>query len=159
MKPLRKNRFVAEDHDHRSCVSEALSAAEGLCRRQGQRFTPLRRRILELVWRRHKPVGAYEILEMLQREAKAAPPTVYRGLDFLRRMGLVHRIATLNAYVGCTQPGEPHDGQFLICESCHALAELDVEAIATAIEESARDSGFATRRRTVEIMGLCPHCR
>lgn len=154
-----ENRFVAEDHDHQNCVSEALAAAEELCRRNGQRFTALRRRVLELVWRRHKAVGAYEILEMLQREGRAAPPTVYRALDFLKQMGLVHRIATLNAYIGCAQPGEPHDGQFLICESCHTLAELDVQAIAGAIKKSARDSGFVARRHTVEIMGLCPNCR
>jgi len=154
-----ENPFVAQDHDHQGCISEALVAAEELCRRSGQRFTALRRRVLELVWRRHRPVGAYEILDMLQDEGRAAPPTVYRALDFLQQMGLVHRIATLNAFVGCARPGQSHHGHFLICESCQALAELEVPAIADAIEESARDSGFVARRQTVEVMGICPNCR
>lgn len=151
--------FACKDNDHRSCIKEALMHAEDLCRRRGQRFTALRRRVLELVWRRHKPVGAYEVLEILQQSARTAPPTVYRALDFLQQMGLVHRIASLNAYVGCAHPGEPHDGQFLICESCRSLAELGVQEITRCIEQSAAASGFQPLRYTVEIMGRCPACR
>jgi Fur family zinc uptake transcriptional regulator len=152
-------QFIGENHDHQNCVSQALSNAEEICQRHHKRFTDLRRKILELVWRQHKPVGAYELLELLQEKGRAAPPTVYRTLDFLQELGLVHRLASLNAYVGCTVPGEPHDGQFLICESCQSLAEMDVSSITNAIEESARESGFSPHRHTIEIMGLCPSCR
>ncbi|MCK4623171.1 MAG: transcriptional repressor [Desulfuromonadales bacterium] len=151
--------FACRNHDHRNCIADALSIAEKLCRQQGQRFTIIRRRVLELVWQQHKPVGAYELLEMLQQNGRTAPPTVYRALDFLQQMGLVHRIESLNAYVGCTHPGVPHDGQFLICESCKALVELDAASISSAIEQSALESGFETHRQTVEILGLCPNCR
>ncbi len=159
MKNTSDTPFVDLEHDHQGCIAKALSSAEALCQQQRQRFTAIRRRVLELVWQQHKPIGAYEVLEMLQQDGRTAPPTVYRALDFLQRMGLVHRIASLNAYVGCAHPGEPHDGQFLICEACQSLAELDVSAITRAIEESAVSSGFEPRRHTVEIMGLCPNCR
>jgi len=151
--------FVCRGENHQSCIDEAMASADLLCRRRNQRFTAIRRRVLELVWTRHKPVGAYEVLEMLQKDGRTAPPTVYRALDFLQQMGLVHRIASLNSYIGCARPGVPHDGQFLICESCRSLAELDVPAITGAIEKSASASGFAPRRHTVEILGLCPRCR
>ncbi len=151
--------FACNDHNHQSCIDAALAKAEVLCQRQRQRFTAIRRRVLELVWQQHKPVGAYEVLETLQQDGRTAPPTVYRALDFLLQMGLVHRIASLNAYVGCAHPGAPHDGQFLICESCKSLAELDVAAITDAIKQSALESGFEPRRHTIEIMGLCPGCR
>jgi len=151
--------FAGKDHDHQSCIDQALDRAERLCQYHRKRFTAIRRRVLELVWRQHKPIGAYELLGALQQDGPAAPPTVYRALDFLQQMGLVHRIASLNAYVGCACPGEPHDGQFLICESCRALAELDVPAITGAIERSAAASGFEPRHHTVEILGLCPRCR
>lgn len=151
--------FACEQPTHQHCIDQALHHAEQLCLGQSQRFTAIRRRVLELVWSSHKPVGAYELLELLQRDGRTAPPTVYRALEFLQQMGLVHRIASLNAYVGCAQPGPPHDGQFFICEACHALAELDVPDITRAIERSATASGFTTRRHTVEILGLCPHCR
>lgn len=159
MSQTPRTLFACQQPNHQHCIDQALSQAEQLCQRQLQRFTAIRRRVLELVWRQHKPIGAYELLEMLQQDGRTAPPTVYRALEFLQQMGLVHRIASLNAYVGCAHPGAPHDGQFLICEACKSLAELDVPAITSAIEASAAASGFTTRRHTVEILGLCPRCR
>ncbi len=160
-KPSRQlaSPFIDADHDHQHCVSVALALAEKVCRRNGARLTELRRRVLELVWANHKPVGAYQILESLQREGRAAPPTVYRALDFLQEQGFVHRLASLNAYAGCAHPGEPHVGQFLICESCQGLAELIDPAVVEAIEKSSRAAGFTAQRPTIEILGLCPRCR
>ena len=158
--PSDKNRqFISGEHDHQACIANALANAEQVCQQAGQRFTAIRRRVFELVWQQHKPIGAYEVLEKLQEHGRAAPPTVYRALDFLLELGLVHRIASLNAYVGCVQPGHQHEGQFLICESCRAFAELDSPAITAAINSKAADSGFKVHQHTVEIMGLCPRCR
>ena len=155
----QKLDFIFGEHDHQSCLDRAMANAEQLCKQRGQRFTATRRRVFELVWQQHKPIGAYEILEKLQQDGRAAPPTVYRALDFLLDLGLVHRISSMNAYVGCTHPDYPHDGQFLICEACKSFAELDSPLITTAIEQSAADADFEVHRHTVEIMGLCPRCR
>jgi Fur family zinc uptake transcriptional regulator len=159
MPPLPDSPFYSKNHNHQECVAQALATADALCQQQGQRFTAIRRRVFEIVLQQHKPIGAYEVLESLQQAGRTAPPTVYRALDFLQQMGLVHRIASLNAYVGCAHPGQPHDGQFLICESCKTLAELHVPEISGAIEQGALASGFKPHRHTVEIMGLCPGCR
>ena len=119
-------RFPPAQHDHGHCVSTAVETAESLCRRQGLRFTSIRRRVLELVWNSHTPVGAYDILESINNEGKkAAPPTVYRALDFLIEANLVHRLDSINAFVGCPDPGHSHAGQFLICRECRSVAELD----------------------------------
>ena len=94
-------------------------------RQKGVRFTPLRRRVLELVWSSHKPVGAYALLDQLRNEdLGSAPPTVYRALDFLIENGLIHRIERMNAFVGCSHPGEAHRGFFLICGDCGNAEEL-----------------------------------
>ncbi|SHJ09276.1 Fur family transcriptional regulator, zinc uptake regulator [Malonomonas rubra DSM 5091] len=145
--------------DHQLCIKAAINKAEQLCAQQNQRFTAIRRRVLELVWRQHKPIGAYEVLDLLQKENRTAPPTVYRALDFLQQMGLVHRIESLNAYVGCSHPEHPHDGQFLICKQCHSMAELDIPEVADAIEKSAAASGFIAAKKTIEVIGLCSACR
>src|SRR5262245_4876474 len=111
--------FPRKGHDHDRCVTDALSAAEAVCARAGDRLTPLRRRVLELVWASHRPAGAYALLDRLREDGRgAAPPTVYRALDFLLERGLIHRIESLNAFVGCAHPGENHLVQFLICRSC-----------------------------------------
>lgn len=152
--------FIATDHNHDHCVSLALQAAESICLERGQRLTTLRRKVLELVWANHRPVGAYALLEMMRHESgQVAPATVYRALDFLQEQGLVHRVTSLNAFIGCAFPGAPHTGQFLICTGCQELAELDDREVSEALSKSATASGFAISHTTVEVMGLCPHCR
>ncbi len=163
MKTMATNDVIApfrtDEHDHGACVDDALSAAEELCHQQGVSLTILRRRVLELIWHRHGPVGAYELLDQLRIERRgAAPPTIYRALDFLLENRLIHRIESLNAYVGCAGPATSHGGQFLICDGCSSVAELDDGAIARQVRNQAHSLGFTVTRQTIEIMGLCPKC-
>ncbi len=148
-------------HDHSHCVHSALAEADVLCARKGLRLTALRRRVLELVWQSHKPLGAYDILAVLSEQdgRRAAPPTVYRALDFLLENSLVHRIASLNAFIGCSHPEHAHQGQFLICRECHVAIELEQTSISNAIVASAKDVGFSVEAQTVEVVGLCGNCR
>jgi Fur family transcriptional regulator, zinc uptake regulator len=148
------------DHDHDSCIDTALDSAAQLCAKRAARLTALRREVLRLVWRGHEPAGAYALLAALRRSHPgAAPPTVYRALDFLIEQGLIHRIESLNAYVGCARPERPHVSQFLICSKCSAAAELDDPLIAEAVLRRAGELGFAVERQTIELRGLCPRCR
>jgi len=147
-------------HNHEACVSQALADARAICRQQNARFTPIRERVLELIWQSHKPLGAYDILAMLGTEGhNAAPPTVYRALDFLLQYGLVHRIASLNAFTGCTHAGEHHRGTFLICRQCSNVLELDVPEVMGAVEAAAAAVAFRPEEVTLEIAGLCPRCQ
>ena len=148
-------------HDHSRCVHSALTEADAICARLGLRLTALRRRVLELVWQSHKPLGAYDILAVLSEQdgRRAAPPTVYRALDFLLENGLVHRIASLNAFIGCSHPEHSHQSQFLICRECHVAVELEQASISDAILASARTVGFTVEAQTVEVVGLCGNCR
>ena len=151
--------FKSKTHNHQHCVDGALAAAESLCADRGLRLTALRRRVLELIWHRHQPARAYDLLDQLRGERRrAAPPTVYRALEFLLQHGFVHRIESLNAYVGCGEPGSAHAGQFLICQDCSAVAELDDPEIADIVADKARGLGFRVQRQTVEVMGVCPDC-
>jgi len=152
--------FHTERHDHESCVESAIDRAAALCAERGARLTDLRRDVLALVWEGHEAVGAYHILNALKVDHPgAAPPTVYRALEFLIAQGLIHRIESLNAYVGCNRPDETHVSQFLICERCNTTAELDDAAVATAIRRRASELGFAVKQQTIEVRGLCPRCR
>jgi Fur family zinc uptake transcriptional regulator len=147
------------DHNHSGCVNDALQKAQLVCSQKGVRLTDLRRRVLELVWESHRPVGAYYILEALMKEQRAAPPTVYRALGFLQEHGLVHRIASLNAYVGCISPLTDHSGQFLICGTCQESTEILNVKVTDALQETALSAGFDVQQQTVEIIGTCNRCR
>ena len=147
-------------HDHDHCVADAIAAAERLCATKGLRFTPLRRRVLELVWLSHKPVGAYALLDKLRSEdLGSAPPTVYRALDFLIENGLIHRIERMNAFVGCSHPGEAHRGFFLICADCGNAEELEAAELGEAIAAGAAKRGFTAREMTLEVTGVCADCQ
>ena len=154
-----KPGFRNDGHEHESCIEDALARADTLCCGRGVRLTPLRRRVLELVWSSHRAVKAYDLLAALGEGVGAAkPPTVYRALEFLMAQGLVHRIDSLNAFVGCPQPDEGHSAQFLICGDCGEVSEMNAASIDRAVAAQAAGSGFALSRTIVELHGKCPQC-
>lgn len=153
--------LACRPHDHQHCISRALTEADAICASQGVRLTALRKRVLELVWASHEPLGAYDILDALARQdgRRGAPPTVYRALDFLLENGLVHRLASLNAFIGCNHPKAEHQGQFLICRQCRNVVELEQAEVGQAIAAGADKVGFLVEGQTVEVVGLCARCR
>lgn len=147
-------------HNHNACIADALADARAICQRHNARLTAIRQRVLELIWQSHRPLGAYDVLAMLAQDGyNAAPPTVYRALDFLQKYGLVHRIASLNAFVGCTHAGTHHQGIFLICQRCGNVLELPADSVSEAIKTAAAEVGFTPGSTTVEVSGFCPSCR
>lgn len=152
--------FPPPGHDHGACAAHALAAAEKLCQTRGARLTAVRRKVLSLVWQSHAPVGAYDLLARLNKGGgRVAPIAVYRALDFLMAQGLVHRIASLNAYAGCAHIGHDHSAQFLICQGCGCAAELESPALRRALAKAVAGRGFTINREIVEISGLCSHCK
>lgn len=152
--------FKHSDHDHQICVNSALETAIQICMTKGARFTPIRHRILELIWQSHEPVLAYDLLRILRQEKdNTEPPTVYRALDFLLENELIHKIESLNAFVGCSYANQPHIGQFFICTQCKQFIEVDSSSINKTIHQEAKNTGFKISGQTVEISGLCPECQ
>jgi Fur family zinc uptake transcriptional regulator len=139
-----------------------LDRAEALCEARGARLTGLRRQVLGLILEAENPTGAYDLLEMLRaRRGPAAPPTVYRALDFLLEQGFVHRLERLSAFVGCIEEhghGHGHPAQFLICRKCGRVTELEDHELAHALASAARRVGFAVSGATIEAEGLCAAC-
>jgi len=147
-------------HDHAACAADALAQAERLCAETGARFTPVRRRVLEILLEEHHAMGAYDVLERLAEEGFGhQPPVAYRALDFLTAQGLAHRIRRLNAFAACSHPGKAHAPVFLICEQCHAVAEATATGVRTALDAAATEAGFTVAGATLEAYGLCPTCR
>ncbi|HWA91335.1 MAG TPA: Fur family transcriptional regulator [Rhizomicrobium sp.] len=146
-------------HDHAACMAETLAAAESLAKDRGERLTPLRRKVLEIVLSSHRPIGAYDVLAALaQGGTRPAPPTVYRALDFLCAQGFVHRIDSLSAFAACFAPEKAHRSHFLLCQVCGRAAEIDDPALDAALEAASRRTRFRASRETVEITGVCADC-
>jgi Fur family transcriptional regulator, zinc uptake regulator len=153
--------FPSPDHDHGRCAAKAMQHAERICAKRSQKFTPIRRHVLEALLSSHRPLGAYDLIEKLaETNPRPAPITVYRALDFLMGNGLVHRIESRNAYLACAHD---HDVTatmaFLICERCGLVGEVSAASVAQRLDASVRATGFAPKMSMVEITGLCEHCQ
>jgi Fur family zinc uptake transcriptional regulator len=116
--------------------------------------------VLELLIDHHGPAKAYDLLALLDGErGQAKPPTIYRALDFLVRMGLAHRIESLNAFVACDIGACARSTIFLICERCGGAEEFDAGHALVDLSEAAKRDGFAIRRTMIEASGLCSACQ
>lgn len=152
--------IASQQHDHTHCIASAMSTAQEVCNRNGARLTKLREQVLRLIWQSHKPLGAYPLMDMLAEEStrRVAPPTVYRALEFLLEQGLIHRINTLNAYVGCTHPSAHHANNFLICEHCGVAIEFSASTLQDHINATATGFGFSIKSQSIELVGSCERC-
>ncbi len=136
-----------------------VAAVERACQERGLRLTPIRARVLELIGEAGKPVKAYDLLDQMKLEnGSSAPPTVYRALDFLLEQRFIHRLASINAFVGCHHPNQPHSVPFLICDQCQSAIELEDERIPNLLDSQAKALGFSPRAQTLEVHGLCAAC-
>lgn len=130
---------------------------------QGERMTAPRRRVLELLLSAGEPVKAYDLIARYGVNGEAAkPPTVYRALEFLERCGVVHRIASISAYVACSAHSDDvqaHAAAFLICDCCGVTAEVAIPQSALGLSAAASAVGYEIERTTIEGHGKCAQCR
>lgn len=141
--------------EQRPSAAAALAVADRLCAARGLKLTRLRRRAVEALAAAGKPVKAYDLLsELGETDAPAKPATVYRTLDFLEDLGLVHRVAGINAFVLCAHGGGAHVTSLYVCEVCGATEERAHEGpLALSAPE-----GFEVARSVVEHYGRCARC-
>ena len=140
--------------------AERVALAVSLCAARGNKLTTLRRQVLELLWERGRPTGAYALIEALELRysRRVGPPTVYRALEFLMAERLVSKIESRNAYVPRTHPERQHDCLFFICSICGASTEMEDPRVVEVLAEDAAALGYRVTRRVVEVEGACPSC-
>jgi Fur family zinc uptake transcriptional regulator len=156
----------ALDHAHERlglsgrALTAELKNAEAHCLADGQKLTPARRRVLELLMQAGHPVKAYDLISAYGEgeDGPAKPPTVYRALDFLERQGLAHRIESLAAYVACRRGHGGHAAAFLICDCCGKTQEVEAP-VGEALKAVAAESGYSVQSVAIEAHGRCAACR
>ena len=150
--------LCANPHHHHD-ASALIEEVRAKCVALGLRFTPLREKVLEFIANASGPSKAYTLLEQLRSEHdSAAPPTVYRALEFLLENGFVHKVESINAFVACPHPGGTHLAQFLVCDQCGSAIELEGEMLPKLFTELAVAQRFSAERLVVEVHGRCSNC-
>ena len=140
-------------------MKKNIQQAEQYCQENSLNFTPVRRKVLEILLQKNTAVGAYEILDLL-REAgfKNQPPVAYRALDFLVQNGFAHKIEHLNSFIGCTHPEKDHSPAFMICRNCDSVSEEEALTRNFSVSQIASKAGFIVEKAVIEARGLCHSC-
>ena len=148
------------DPHHQHDAAAILAEVTQQCESRGLRLTALRARVFELIAVSHTPAKAYDLLRALKLDHdSAAPPTVYRALEFLLEHGFVHKVESINAFVACPHPGGTHIAQFLVCDSCGNAIELDSADLPQTLIKLAQAQNFRADKLVIEVHGLCQNCK
>ncbi len=150
----------------RSAQTEAPLAAkwrklaEAQCAEAGERLTPARLNAYAEMLAAKGPVSAYELIALLEKrqKRKIAPLTVYRHLDFLIKVGLVHRLESTQSYLPCDHPEHAHESQYLLCSSCGSADEVESKPLESLLKKISHQRGFKAENAVVEIKGVCGSC-
>lgn len=135
--------------------------AEAKCRESGERLTSARLGAYAELAMSEKPLSAYELIALLEKklDRKIAPLTVYRHLDFLIRVGLVHRLESKQAYLACDHPEHAHESQYLLCSACGRVDELESKQLWKLLDKLMDQQGFEPANSVVEVTGVCSECK
>ena len=159
---MAKSHACSSPDHHVHDAAGFVAAVERACSERGLRLTEIRARVLGLVADAGKPIKAYDLLDKVREgegAGAAAPPTVYRALDFLLANGFIHKLESVNAFVACHHPNAAqHSAPFLICDGCHKAVELEDDHVVATLDAQARALGFSPQTQTLEVHGLCAEC-
>ena len=107
------------------------------------------------------PLSAYSILDGLRNDGLHAPPQVYRALEKLLKIGLIHRLESMNTFIACRDPDciSHQVTGFAICDDCGGVTEFGEEKISGQLKNWEKDSGFSINKTTIELRGTCQPCK
>ena len=151
---------MKKKHDHLECSKKVIQNAEEICLKFSLNFTPIRKKVLEIISSNHKPSRAYDLLAKL-RDAGLSdkPPTIYRALDFLIENKIVHKLNTINAYVACFDEESEEISCFLICEMCQEIEEFHNKNLSKVLTNIGKKRGITIKNLNLEIGFKCQECK
>ena len=114
------------------------------------------------------PQSAYALLDRVRPAGIKAPLQVYRALERLLALGLVHKLESINAFMPCAHCHDDghHDHQhhangvaaFAICEDCGQVWEFTDAQIDDRLSAWTGLNGFKPKGTTIELRGSCRTC-
>ena len=150
---IKKEKSITE-------FNASISRVDEICRSNNLGFTDIRRQVFEIIIKNNKPIKAYEILDEIRNitNKPSHPPTVYRAIDFLIENGFVHKLNSINSFVGCFHPKTHEECYFLICKKCNLYQECCDDSLKDKISKTAVHNKFVISNTTLEIEGHCLDC-
>ena len=146
-----KNSFLINDKE----VKNKAKQASGLNNKQSL--------VMNLLSKAKGPLSAYQILYDLNDHGFRGPTQVYRVLDKLLELGMVHRIESMNSFVACRQE-KCHEKNkeinlFTICKICGSVQELLSNGLKNIVKSLSKDNNFLLKNSVLELNGVCSKCK
>ena len=119
--------------------------------------------VMNLLLEAKGPLSAYQILYDLNDHGFRGPTQVYRVLEKLLELGMVHRIESMNAFVACQQEKCDEKNKeinlFTICEICGSVQELLNNWLKNIVKSLSKDNNFLLKNSVLELNGVCSKCK
>ncbi len=134
--------------------------AVAVLRERGYKVTRPRRQVIEAIGRAEGAMSPNDIGRMMEDGGRHLDQvTIYRVINLLCSLNLVHRVFSRGGYVRCDLLEEEGCHRFLLCRGCGSLQEFRDEALCRQESEAARKLGFRAEHHVTESSGLCRDCR
>ena len=142
-------------------VTDVDASIASRLRASGQRLTPKRRALVEVMTNARHPLT---IADIIAADADLALSSAYRNLAVLEQAGVIRRIASdedFARYELAEDLTEHH--HHLMCESCGLVEDFEVPArlersVDAELAEISERRGFRVRSHRLDVVGLCPRC-
>lgn len=123
-------------------------------------LTPNQQIVFDVLKDAQRPLGAYQILddERVRNHGLKAPLSVYRAIEKLVHLGLVHRIESLNAFVVCDHAEHVEPAAFMVCTDCKKTIEFTMPVLRRSIARQAEEFAFEMDELHLEVSGHCEAC-
>jgi Fur family transcriptional regulator, peroxide stress response regulator len=130
----------------------------GSTENRGERLTPQREAVLQVIRERADHPTANDIFEAARKRLPSlSHATVYNSLKFLRDAGLVREICFGDR--ASRYDGELDRHDHAICSSCGKLVDFELPEAAELMRAAARKSRFKPESVHLTLTGVCPDCR
>lgn len=145
-------------------TNTVIQHAQQHCEHRGYRLTTKREQVLLILLESNKALSAYGLIDMCEQQFGCRVPamSMYRILDFLESVQLVHKVHLANKYIASSAAtveqlfGVP---QIMICEICHKVEEITISpSITDELSNNVTTAGFSLIKPHLEMNCVCNDC-
>ncbi|OGK18167.1 hypothetical protein A2866_04725 [Candidatus Roizmanbacteria bacterium RIFCSPHIGHO2_01_FULL_39_8] len=124
---------------------------------KGYRITLQRKNLLKQI--RSNPQTAEEIFKSMEKKGqKIDLVSVYRGVQFFAKEGLIREIDFGDGKKRYELYGEESHHHHFICNNCKSIEDISSELEERLIEDFQSQSNFIIKDHSIELFGLCQKC-